>query len=62
MELNSAKSRLSALPPPTRIYCGHEYTRQNLEFAAVVEPENKAILSRRDRVAMAARGALPART
>jgi hydroxyacylglutathione hydrolase len=23
------------------VYCGHEYTKKNLEFAATVEPENQ---------------------
>jgi hydroxyacylglutathione hydrolase len=34
---------LSALPPETRVYCGHEYTVNNLKFAATVEPSNQAI-------------------
>ena len=36
-------SKLAALPPPTRVYCGHEYTLANLRFAAAVEPANAAI-------------------
>jgi len=35
--------KLAALPPPTRVYCGHEYTLANLRFAAAVEPGNPAI-------------------
>ncbi|KTD21556.1 hydroxyacylglutathione hydrolase [Legionella londiniensis] len=31
------------LPDETSIYCGHEYTRKNLQFAAQVEPNNQAI-------------------
>ncbi|WP_419418614.1 hydroxyacylglutathione hydrolase [Legionella sp. D16C41] len=34
---------LKTLPDQTKIYCGHEYTRQNLRFAATVEPHNLAI-------------------
>ncbi len=34
---------LAQLPDDTRIYCGHEYTVQNLRFAATVEPDNAAI-------------------
>ncbi|RLB47995.1 MAG: hydroxyacylglutathione hydrolase, partial [Deltaproteobacteria bacterium] len=34
---------LAALPEDTRLYCGHEYTVQNLRFAATVEPDNAAI-------------------
>lgn len=35
-------SRLSALPPETRVYCTHEYTLSNLRFARVVDPGNAA--------------------
>jgi hydroxyacylglutathione hydrolase len=34
---------LGGLAPETRIYCGHEYTLDNLAFAQTVEPENKAL-------------------
>lgn len=41
---------LRQLPPQTRIYCGHEYTRANLEFAHTVEPDNPAVRERLERV------------
>ncbi|KAG8380992.1 hypothetical protein BUALT_Bualt06G0074500 [Buddleja alternifolia] len=31
---------LGSLPKPTRVYCGHEYTVKNLQFALTVEPDN----------------------
>lgn len=31
---------LSSLPKPTQVYCGHEYTAKNLQFALTVEPSN----------------------
>lgn len=31
---------LKNLPNQTEVYCGHEYTRQNLRFAATIEPHN----------------------
>lgn len=34
---------LGRLPPDTRVYCGHEYTINNLKFARHVEPSNAAI-------------------
>ncbi|XP_036594423.1 hydroxyacylglutathione hydrolase, mitochondrial isoform X1 [Trichosurus vulpecula] len=34
---------LGRLPPETRVYCGHEYTINNLKFARHVEPNNVAI-------------------
>jgi hydroxyacylglutathione hydrolase len=39
-------SRLSALPEETEVYCGHEYTLANLQFAADVEPHNADIRAR----------------
>lgn len=34
---------LQSLPEETQIYCGHEYTYSNLQFALNVEPENRDI-------------------
>ena len=31
---------LRTLPAETRLYCGHEYTQKNLNFAAKIEPDN----------------------
>lgn len=33
--------RLVALPDQTLVYCGHDYTEDNLEFALSIEPDNK---------------------
>lgn len=37
---------LGSLPGETRVYCGHEYTANNLLYAAHVEPENVAVRER----------------
>lgn len=34
---------LGALPKPTKVYCGHEYTVKNLQFALTIEPNNERI-------------------
>ncbi len=39
-------ARLLALDDATRVYCGHEYTMSNLEFALSVESDNPALLAR----------------
>lgn len=39
-------ARLAALPDDTRVFCGHEYTEDNLRFALSVEPDNVAIRAR----------------
>jgi hydroxyacylglutathione hydrolase len=39
-------AKLRALPPDTRVYCGHEYTVANAKFALTVEPGNSALQTR----------------
>lgn len=36
---------LKSLPDHTHVYCGHEYTRQNLQFAATIDPTNETLQS-----------------
>ena len=38
--------KLRSLPPETKFYCGHEYTKANIRFALTIEPDNKALLAR----------------
>ena len=38
--------KLRALPDETVVYCGHEYTLANAEFAVSVEPDNAALADR----------------
>ena len=42
----SSLSKLAALPPDTRVYCGHEYTLSNGRFAVTLEPNNQALKKR----------------
>jgi hydroxyacylglutathione hydrolase len=42
--------KIASLPDETNIYCGHEYTLDNLRFAATVEPDNRFILKKIQRV------------
>lgn len=35
--------RLAGLPVETEVYCAHEYTLANLEFARAIEPSNRAL-------------------
>jgi len=41
-EMAVGLARLARLPPETLVYCGHEYTVKNLQFALSVEPDNEA--------------------
>ena len=38
--------KLAALPPETVMYCAHEYTQANAQFALSVDPENAALVER----------------
>lgn len=38
--------KLGNLPDNTKVFCGHEYTLQNLKFARFVEKENSDILKK----------------
>lgn len=37
---------LAALPAKTQVFCAHEYTLSNLDFAYAVEPDNEALKAR----------------
>jgi hydroxyacylglutathione hydrolase len=45
-EMYRSVSQFGALPPSTRLYCGHEYTQSNAHFALSVEPSNAALQQR----------------
>ena len=50
--LNSLQ-KLAALPAETQVYCTHEYTLHNIDFALTLEPGNKALIQRqRDTIAL----------
>lgn len=49
-QMHNSLSRLQQLPPDTLVYCGHEYTEKNLQFAMTVEPGNKKAAERLQRV------------
>lgn len=44
--MRASLARLRALPPGTRVWCGHEYTVRNLAFAASLCPADAAVAAR----------------
>lgn len=42
-QMYASLKKLVALPDETLIFCAHEYTLNNLQFALTIEPQNKAI-------------------
>jgi hydroxyacylglutathione hydrolase len=49
-QMLASLAKLASLPDATLVYCGHEYTQRNLEFAALLEPGNAALTTRRREV------------
>ncbi|MBX2808937.1 MAG: hydroxyacylglutathione hydrolase [Cellvibrionaceae bacterium] len=49
-EMKDSLDRLKQLPPQTQVCCAHEYTQSNLAFAQFIEPDNQAVVSRRQAV------------
>lgn len=45
-QMHASLTKLAALPGDTLVYCGHEYTLDNLGFARIVEPANPDIQAR----------------
>ena len=61
-QMKASLERLARLPDDTEVYCGHEYTQKNLEFAATLEPGNRELAQRRqevDRLRAAGRPTVP---
>lgn len=50
-QMSSSLDKLAALPEDTRIFCGHEYTLDNLRFALAVEPGNTDVQQYREHAA-----------
>jgi len=43
VQMFSSLAKLNSLPENTKVYCGHEYTKKNLEFAMTIDSENEAL-------------------
>jgi len=49
-QMLSSLSKLKDLPADTLVYCGHEYTEKNLQFALTLEPNNERLTEKIARV------------
>lgn len=61
-QMFSTLQKLAQLPANTQIYCAHEYTERNLQFALSIEPNNPALLHRAEQThaaRMAGKPSLP---
>lgn len=48
-QMQHSLQSLAELPADTRVYCAHEYTLANLDFALAAEPGNRELCARRQR-------------
>jgi|TARA_B110001452_G_scaffold14008_1_gene11531 hydroxyacylglutathione hydrolase len=51
--------KLKALPQKTKIFCGHEYTRQNSKFCMAQDPNNKKLKAKIDDIELKLKKGLP---
>ena len=45
-QMFNSLNKIAVLPTETKIFCAHEYTLSNLQFALAVEPDNMALQER----------------
>lgn len=50
LQLWASLQKLKQLPPETQVYCAHEYTQSNGQFALTVEPDNVVLKEKMRRV------------
>jgi hydroxyacylglutathione hydrolase len=58
-EMFQSLEKIKSLSPETMIYCGHEYTEENGNFALGLGPENQALRSRMAEVRILRMNAMP---
>ena len=49
-QMLSALNRLKVLNPNTQVFCTHEYTTNNINFALTLEPDNQDLILRKNHV------------
>jgi len=49
-QMQASMDKLAALPAATKVFCAHEYTLSNCDFALAVEPDNPQLIKRASEV------------
>ncbi len=49
-DMQRSFDKLAKLPDDTKVYCGHEYTLANADFALTVDPDNEKLKARHEKV------------
>ena len=55
----SSLEKLMALPDDTIVYCSHEYTLANAQFAVTIDPDNAALAERQSAFESLRKNGLP---
>jgi len=58
-QMLTSLNRLKELDINTKVYCTHEYTKKNIDFALTLEPENQDLIKRKNEVTMLLANKLP---
>ena len=48
LQMYHSLQKLAALPSATKVYCTHEYTMHNINFALMFEPNNQRLIERHE--------------
>ena len=49
-QMQASLDKIAALPPETWVFCAHEYTLSNCDFARTIEPDNRDLAERASEV------------
>ena len=58
-DMFNSLNKLTVLPPETKVYCGHEYTKKNLDFCLKYDTENSFLLEKAKSVILQIEKGLP---
>lgn len=47
-DMYNSLEKIKKLPDNSKIYCAHEYTLKNIEFALTLEPNNQALITKKE--------------
>ena len=59
LEMFKSLGRIKKLPTETKIYCGHEYTKKNLDFCLTYDVKNKNLINKIQSVDAKLKSGLP---
>ena len=58
-DMFNSLNKLKILPPETKIYCGHEYTKSNLNFCLKYDPNNSSLKKKSTEINLKIKNKIP---